>query len=170
MGSARRSTESAKQAAKADLASQAWRPIIAFVAGTGPRRSRVFGELGLTPTDGRTLGSLDTVKGRTMRALAAEWGCDASTATWAVDRLEAKGLVERRSDPRDRRLKLVALTERGTALRDELRRRTQEPPPELLQLRRSELVALRDAAARLPVPSWAAADGGDADGDDRGPG
>lgn len=156
MGSGRRNSQSAKEQSKADLAAEAWRPIISFVAETGPRRSRVFSELGLTPNDGRTLGSLDRVAGRTMRALAAEWGCDASTATWAVDRLEGKGLAERRADPHDRRLKLVVLTERGAAVRDELRRRSQEPPTELLQLRRSELVALRDAASKLPVPPWAA--------------
>jgi hypothetical protein len=27
-----------------------------------------------------------------MRGLARDWQCDASTATWIVDRLEAKGL------------------------------------------------------------------------------
>lgn len=141
-----------------DLAAEAWRPIVAFIADTGPRRSRMFGELGLTPTDGRTLSGLDREAGRSMRSLADEWGCDASTATWAVDRLEAKGLAERRSDPRDRRVKLVVLTESGGRIRDELRARMQEPPPELLQLHPSELIALRDAASRLPRPAWAGND------------
>lgn len=140
---------------KPELAAEAWRPIIAFIAETGPRRSRVFGELGLTPNDGRALASLDREIGRSMRSLASEWGCDASTTTWAVDRLEAKGLAERRGDPRDRRLRLVVLTERGVRVRDELRERMQEPPAELLQLRRSELIALRDAASKLPLRGWA---------------
>jgi DNA-binding MarR family transcriptional regulator len=146
---------SATNPSLADLAADAWRPIIAFIADTGPRRSRIFGELGLTPNDGRALSSLDPAIGRPMRSLAGEWGCDASTATWTVDRLEAKGLAERRAHPRDRRVKLVVLTEHGTRIRDELRVRMQEPPPELLQLRRSELIALRDAASRLPRPAWA---------------
>lgn len=140
---------------KAHLAAEAWRPIIAFIAETGPRRSRIFGELGLTPNDGRALAGLDPAIGRPMRSLAGEWGCDASTATWAVDRLEAKGLAERRTDPHDRRVRLVVLTEHGTRLRDALRARMQDPPPELLQLRRSELLALRDAASKLPRPAWA---------------
>jgi DNA-binding MarR family transcriptional regulator len=145
---------------KADLAAQAWRPIIAFIADTGPRRSGIFGELGLTPNDGRALASLEPEVGRPMRSLAREWGCDASTATWAVDRLEGKGLAERRADPNDRRVRLVVLTEHGARLRDELRVRMQDPPPELLQLRRSELIALRDAASRLPRPAWATAPSG----------
>jgi DNA-binding MarR family transcriptional regulator len=48
-----------------------------------------------------------------MRALAREWRCDASTATWIVDRLEGKGLAERRAHATDRRVKLVVLTPRG---------------------------------------------------------
>src|SRR5687768_12118129 len=36
--------------------------------------------------------------------------------TMAVDRLEGKGLVERRNDPDDRRARVVHLTEAGTRL------------------------------------------------------
>ena len=46
-----------------------------------------------------------------MRVLADEWTCDASNATFIVDRLEERGLAERRSVPEDRRLKLVVLTD-----------------------------------------------------------
>jgi len=98
---------------KAELAAEAWAPLIDFIVATGPRRSHVFGELGLTPNDGRALGSLDPVTGRSMRSLADEWGCDASTATWAIDRLVAKGLAERRAHDRDRRITLVTLTAAG---------------------------------------------------------
>jgi DNA-binding MarR family transcriptional regulator len=156
----------ARRDSKADLAAEAWRPIIAFIADSGPRRSRIFGELGLTPNDGRGLAGLDREVGRPMRSLAREWGCDASTATWAIDRLEAKGLAERREDPHDRRVRLVVLTERGRQIRDELRVRMQEPPPELLQLRRSDLIALRDAASKLPRPASATGPSGSEDGVD----
>jgi len=91
---------------KATLAAEAWAPLIDFIVATGPRRSRVFGELGLTPNDGRALGSLDPKIGRSMRSLADEWGCDASTATWAIDRLVAKGLAER-LDPCDSQPRLA---------------------------------------------------------------
>ena len=154
----RRRQASATEPSKAEIATEAWRPIVAFVVATASRRSRVLDELGLTPTDGRSLASLEAETGRSMRSLADDWGCDASTVTWAVDRLEARGLAERRSAPHDRRLNLVALTPAGVLARDEIRARAEEPPSELLQLRRSELVALRDAAARLPTPSTSPGD------------
>jgi DNA-binding MarR family transcriptional regulator len=87
-----------------------------------------------------------------MRSLAIEWECDASTATWIIDRLEAKGFAERRSHAPDRRVKLVVLTSAGVETRNEMLAATYTPPPELLELDAAELVALRDAAASLPHP------------------
>jgi DNA-binding MarR family transcriptional regulator len=135
---------------KAALAAEAWAPLIDFIVATGPRRSRVFGELGLTPNDGRALGSLDPVIGRSMRSLADEWGCDASTATWAIDRLVAKGLAERHAHDRDRRVTLVTLTPAGDEIARQLLARVHVPPPELLKLSEDDLVALREAAKKLP--------------------
>jgi DNA-binding MarR family transcriptional regulator len=40
-----------------------------------------------------------------MSQLADEWLCDASNATWIVDRLEERGLAERETTPTDRRVK-----------------------------------------------------------------
>lgn len=51
-----------------------------------------------------------------MSSLSNQLACDASSITGIVDRLEAKGLVERRDNPADRRQKMVALTESGAAL------------------------------------------------------
>ena len=55
-----------------------------------------------------------------------------SNATWIVDRLEARGLAERRARAGDRRVKLVVLTAAGVRTRDKLRAATYEPPPKLL--------------------------------------
>lgn len=136
---------------RARLAAAAWGPMIDFILATGPRRSRVFGEFGLTPNDGRALATLDRQVGRSMRSLADEWGCDPSTATWAVDRLVAKGLAERVLHDRDRRVTLVALTDAGDDLRRRIRERVHDPPPELLEMSDDDLAALRDAASRLPA-------------------
>ncbi len=54
--------------------------------------------------------------------LAQHLGIAPRSATEVVDALEAKGLVERSPDPSDRRATLVALTERGRALAEEVRR------------------------------------------------
>ena len=54
--------------------------------------------------------------------LAQHLGIAPRSATEVVDALEAKGLVARSPDPGDRRATLVALTERGRELSDEVRR------------------------------------------------
>lgn len=54
-----------------------------------------------------------------MRELAQRLCCDASNVTGIVDRLEARGLVERRMAPDDRRVKRLVLTEAGRTLREE---------------------------------------------------
>jgi DNA-binding MarR family transcriptional regulator len=137
---------------KAVLAAQAWRSIFDFIVLTTDHRISVLGRLGLTPNDSRALVSLDEHVGRTMRSLASEWNCDASTATWIVDRLEAKGLAQRTASPLDRRVKLVILTSRGAATRNEMIAGTYTPPPELLTLDADQLRSLRDAVRNLPGP------------------
>jgi DNA-binding MarR family transcriptional regulator len=106
--------------------------------------------MGLTPNDSRALATLDAKEGRTMGTLAEEWKCDASTVTWIVDRLESRGLVQRRPHLSDRRAKLVVLTPRGASVRSKNMERMYLPPPELLQLDIAELKALREAVRRLP--------------------
>jgi DNA-binding MarR family transcriptional regulator len=51
-----------------------------------------------------------------MRRLAVQMNCEASNLTGLVDRLEARGLVERQPYPEDRRVKCVALTDSGARL------------------------------------------------------
>lgn len=51
-----------------------------------------------------------------MRRLALQMNCEASNLTGLVDRLEARGLVERQPHPDDRRVKCVGLTEAGEHL------------------------------------------------------
>jgi len=136
---------------KRALAAEAWKPLARFFFETGKHRQRVFADRGLTPNDARALFVLDRTHGRSMSELADEWMCDASNATWIVDRLEERGLAERRTIPTDRRVKLVVLTEQGDRTRDEMVRTLFEPPPELLELDREDLEALRDAIVRLPL-------------------
>jgi MarR family transcriptional regulator, organic hydroperoxide resistance regulator len=140
-----------RSSAKQDLAAQAWRPLARFFFDTVRHRQRILGGEGLTPNDIRALMFLDPSEGRAMSDLAEAWSCDASNATFIVDRLEERRLAERRTVPTDRRVKLVVLTERGAEIRGRVLERFFEPPPELLELSRADLEALREAAARLPV-------------------
>ena len=135
------------------LAADAWRPLARFFFDTARHRQRVFREQGLTPNDAKALFALHCEHGRPMSELAEEWICDASNATWIVDRLEERGLAERRNLPTDRRVKLVVLTRRGEQTRERLKEAMFEPPPELLEMSRDDLEALRDAVAKLPAAS-----------------
>jgi DNA-binding MarR family transcriptional regulator len=130
---------------KARLAAEAWKRLFTFFMQTRSQRDKVLARLGLTPNDVRALTGLDASAGRTMRSLADEWGCDASNATWIVDRLEKRGLAERRAQPGDRRVKLVVLTAAGTRARKQLLAGMFEPPPELLALPQKTLEVLRDS-------------------------
>jgi DNA-binding MarR family transcriptional regulator len=130
---------------KSALAAEAWKRLFTFFMKTRSQRDRLLARLRLTPNDVRALTELDGSSGRTMRSLAEEWGCDASNATWIVDRLEKRGLVERRADPGDRRVKLVVLSAAGVKARKQLLDGLFEPPPELLALPRATLEVLRDS-------------------------
>ena len=54
---------------------------------------------------------------RTLKELESIFGCAQSTLAGLVTRLEKKGLVEGFTDPRDRRIKHVRLTESGAEMR-----------------------------------------------------
>ncbi|MEV5375565.1 MarR family transcriptional regulator [Streptomyces nondiastaticus] len=56
----------------------------------------------------------------TMRELAERMACEPSNATFVIDKLEGRGLLERRPHPTDRRAKQLVLTGEGTALRERL--------------------------------------------------
>ena len=96
------------------LARQVWSRMFDFLMRTAPERNRSLGRRGLTPNDARALSSLDRVTGRSMRELAEQWECDASNATWIVDRLERFGLAERRPVPGDRRVSRSCSRRRGS--------------------------------------------------------
>jgi DNA-binding MarR family transcriptional regulator len=112
-------------------------------------RLKSLARRGLTPNDSRALSTLDPKEGRTMRSLAEEWECDASNATWIVDRLEKSGLAERRDMPGDRRVKLVVLTPRGVKTKAELMKEFLTPPADLLDLDRTDLQTLQRILEKL---------------------
>jgi DNA-binding MarR family transcriptional regulator len=132
------------------LAAEVWKRLFDFFMSSAPHRGKALARMGLTTNDARALSALEGSSGRTMRSLADEWGCDASNATWVVDRLEKRGLAERRAMPGDRRVKLVVLTANGSKTRQKLVEAMHEPPPELVELPRARLEQLRKI---LPSPS-----------------
>jgi DNA-binding MarR family transcriptional regulator len=80
-----------------------------FIRGEMDRRIAQAG-LGLTPGEGRTLAHAARAGVVRQNVLAERIGIEAMTLSAYIDRLEAKGLVDRVPDPDDRRAKLVQLT------------------------------------------------------------
>jgi DNA-binding MarR family transcriptional regulator len=74
-------------------------------------------------------------------------------ATWLVDRLEERGLAERRTPPNDRRVKTVVLTPLGIRTRERLRESFYDPPAALMDVDVSSLESLRHELRKLPAPS-----------------
>ena len=70
----------------------------------------------------------------TMRELSVKSLFEPSHLTGIVDRLEDRNIVQRKVDPKDRRIKLVSLTRSGKALRDKLMKRIGSPMPWMLAL------------------------------------
>ena len=90
----------------------------------------VAGEYELTPSAANALwyaGIGDTAP--SMRELAVRVRTDPSRMTAVADELEARGLLERQTDPTNRRVKLLVLTPAGAALRRSLVERVYEGSP-----------------------------------------
>ena len=139
---------------KRTVAWEVWRLMARFTMEKFQRGEHLtlLREQGLTPGHMKTLTILDPDQPRPMGVMADMMNCDASQVTWLVDRLEEQGMVERRAQPTDRRVKAIALTPKGQAFRDRLMEHMFEPPPELMQLDANTLEALRDELAKLPEP------------------
>lgn len=90
-------------------------------------------ELGLTPQQAMLLRHLG--QPRTMGDMAVILACDRSNVTGLVDRLAARGLMERIPDPADRRVKHLVLTEEGRALRATIQDRLFTHSPAIDALR-----------------------------------
>src|SRR5712691_9838911 len=109
-------------------------------------------ELDLAPAQARALHELDLERPVSMRELAERLRSDPSNITGLVDRLEARGLVERRPDPTDRRIKGLALTPSGAKLRKRLFARLYSAPRSVAELSERDQRTLTDVLQRiLPV-------------------
>ncbi len=84
-----------------------------------------------------------------MRKIAVKLKCEPSNVTGIVDRLETRGLVERRPDPADRRVKLAAATETGRQTARELRDSLDFAREPLAELSEAERTVLRDLLRRM---------------------
>jgi MarR family transcriptional regulator, organic hydroperoxide resistance regulator len=102
---------------------RAWQLIVKFFFAQREHLPPGEGSLDLSPVQCHVLHLIEPEEPLPMGRLAATLGCDASNVTGLVDRLESRGLVERRPSDRDRRVKVVQLTPAGSRLRAQLLRR-----------------------------------------------
>jgi DNA-binding MarR family transcriptional regulator len=133
-------------------ASEAWALMHELFHASRRRFLAVASEFELSPPQVRALGVLDPERPVPMSELAGALHCDNSNVTGIVDRLEDRGLVERRSATHDRRVKMLAVTPRGAELRDRLAERLEQAPEPLARLSAEDQRALRDIMRRALEP------------------
>jgi DNA-binding MarR family transcriptional regulator len=127
-----------------DPAAEAWSLLTGLFFSARPRFLQLAQEFDLAPMQLRALKELDPEHELPMSALASVLFCDASNVTGIVDRLESRGLIERRPAARDRRVKMLRVTPAGARVRERLVQRMSEPPPAIAELAPEDQRALRD--------------------------
>jgi MarR family transcriptional regulator, organic hydroperoxide resistance regulator len=139
-------TQSAGAATEQSLATETWALLQRLVMSQRSSFIAAARELDLIPPHVIALQTLD--KPTPMGKLADVLGCDKSNVTGITDRLEERGLVERRADERDRRVKLLVLTREGRRVREQIQARVSEPPPLMEALSPDDLRTMRDILQR----------------------
>jgi len=129
-------------------ASEAWALMHELFHASRRRFLAIASEFELSPPQVRALGVLEPGRPVPMSDLAEALHCDNSNVTGIVDRLEDRGLVERRSATHDRRVKMLVVTERGAEVRERLAERLEEAPPPLAGLSPDDQRTLRDIMRR----------------------
>jgi MarR family transcriptional regulator, organic hydroperoxide resistance regulator len=134
-------------------AAEAWALLWRIMQANKPRMMEMARELDFSPVQLHSLRLLEPGVETPMRALARQLFCDPSNVTGIVDRLEARGMIERRSSETDRRVKIIRLTPEGQRVRARVVERMSSPPDEIAELpiesQRALRDALREAADRL---------------------
>jgi DNA-binding MarR family transcriptional regulator len=144
----------ARLAGAASLADQGWALLLQVTFDrVHAHFASVVAELDLAPMQAKALHELDAEQPISMRALARRLGADPSNVTGLIDRLEARGLVERRPDPNDRRIKGLALTSAGAKLRQRLFARVYSAPRSVTELSQRDQRCLRDVLERILAAS-----------------
>ena len=81
---------------------------------------RRLGTIGVTRAQWQALANLRRIGPMTQAALAEMMEVETATIARLIDRLEAAGLIERKAEAQDRRVKLVTMTDKAAALMDEM--------------------------------------------------
>jgi DNA-binding MarR family transcriptional regulator len=104
-------------------ACRAWQLLVRFFFAQRGHLPASGAEFELSPVQCHVLHLIEPGRPLPMGRLAETLSCDASNVTGLIDRLESRGLVERRPSPDDRRVKVLHLTADGSRLRAQLLKR-----------------------------------------------
>src|SRR5262245_13519918 len=133
----------ATEVGRTDPGAEAWSLVHWLMVTNKPRFFAGVAEFELSPQQAialRMLGAGPQPMGNLAKALF----CDNSNVTGIVDRLEERGLVRREADEKDRRVKLLVLTEEGEKMRIEITKVMADPPPPIAALSAADQKQLRD--------------------------
>ena len=130
-------------------AHEAWRLLFRVIQGLQEFWHDVAADCGLPLVQLRVLIELGPMGPVPMHEIARLMACDASNVTGLVDRMESRGLLERRTDEHDRRIKLIAVTKAGHELRSRIVKRLATPPPGFETLTIAEQRAIASALGPL---------------------
>lgn len=137
------------------VAGEVFQQLMAIGEGLRQHITTVAARFDFTPQQALLVERLITP--RTMGQIAEALGCDKSNVTGLISRLEARGLVARTTDQHDRRIKWLALTEDGRAVREMLREQILRGQDVLSGFseddRATFLGYLRRASASLTTPA-----------------
>jgi DNA-binding MarR family transcriptional regulator len=118
------------------------RQLMSVSLWTARHHDPLFEKLGLSAPTARALLQLPADTAVPTRYLAGRLKTDPSNITVVVDRLERAGLVERGTEPEDRRVKKLALTPLGRQTRDAMYAVIASDMPALATLTDAELHCL----------------------------
>ncbi len=110
---------------------------------------RYRGEFGLSISEWRVMAHLAHSEQVSVREIHARVDMDKSKVSRAAGRLEARGLIEKREDTRDRRLVEMRLTDQGRAMMARIVPIADAYQAELLQTLADDAPAFRRILARL---------------------
>ena len=94
--------------------------LLEFLLNAKQNMVAIGAEFGLTSIQAVTLLLIDENHPRPMKSLGQLYHCDASNVTGIVDGLEQRNLVERRSDAKDRRVKVLCITPAGKRMQHKI--------------------------------------------------
>ena len=123
-------------------ACRAWQLMMRFFFAQREQLPPLAEEFELSPVQCHVLHLIEPDEPVPMGHLAETLRCDASNVTGLVDRLEARGLVQRQPSAGDRRVKVIQLTPAGSRLRTQLLRRMTGSACSLSRLSASDQRAL----------------------------